>query len=149
KLLRVLEMREVLALGASHPRKVDIKVCAATLKDLRAEVSAGRFREDLYYRIGRPEVRLPSLTERAEEIPWLTFYEFSRIDPKLTANPLFLETCLLRPWPGNVREFLGEVRQAARAALDAGRHVVESKDLPANAGLDMSTETVPMTTAEI
>jgi transcriptional regulator of acetoin/glycerol metabolism len=55
KLLRVLEMREVLALGAAHPRKVEIKVVAATLKDLRAEVTAGRFREDLYYRIGRPE----------------------------------------------------------------------------------------------
>jgi transcriptional regulator of acetoin/glycerol metabolism len=140
KLLRVLEMREVLALGAAHPRKVDIKVCAATLRDLRGEVTAGRFREDLYYRIGRPEVRLPPLCERVEEIPWLTSHELSRIDPKLSANPLFLESCLLRPWPGNVREFLGEVRQAARAALDAGRSVVEVKDLPPNAGQDMGPD---------
>jgi transcriptional regulator of acetoin/glycerol metabolism len=140
KLLRVLETREVLALGAAHPRKVDIKICAATLKDLRSEVTAGRFREDLYFRIGRPEVRLPSLYERAEEIPWLAFHELSRIDPRLSASPLFLEQCLLRPWPGNVREFIGELRQAARAALDAGRTVVEPKDLPPNAGQDMGPD---------
>jgi transcriptional regulator with GAF, ATPase, and Fis domain len=149
KLLRVLEMREVLALGAAYPRKVDIKVCAATLKDLRVEVTAGRFREDLYYRIGRPEVRLPPLGERAEEIPWLTFYELPRIEPKLSVSPLLLESCLLRPWPGNVREFLGEVRQAARAALDAGRHVVETRDLSPYAGQDMGAETAPMNPGEV
>jgi transcriptional regulator of acetoin/glycerol metabolism len=149
KLLRVLEMREVLALGASHPRKVDVKVCAATLKDLRAEVTAGRFREDLYYRIGRPEVRLPPLGERSEEIPWLTHYELKRIDPKLSVSPLLLEACLLRPWPGNVREFLGEVRQAARVALDAGRLVMETKDLSPYAGQDMGSETVPMNAGEV
>jgi transcriptional regulator with AAA-type ATPase domain/3',5'-cyclic AMP phosphodiesterase CpdA len=145
KLLRVLEMREVLALGASHPRKVDIKVCAATLKDLRAEVTVGRFREDLYDRIGRPEVRLPPLGKRSEEIPWLTYYELMRIDPKLAVTPLLLETCLLRPWPGNVREFLGEVRQAARIAINAGRPIVEWKDLSPHAGLDIVMSEMPET----
>src|SRR6185369_11513954 len=91
----------------------------------------------------------PSLGERAEEIPWFTFYELGRIDPKLTVSPLFLELCLLRPWPGNVREFLGEIRQAARTAMDAGRQVVETKDLSPNAGQDMGSETVPMTANEV
>ena len=140
KLLRVLEMREVLALGAAHPKKVDLQVCAATLKDLRGEVSAGRFREDLYYRIGRPEVRLPSLIDRLEELPALAAAELTRADSKLVPSSGFLEACALRAWPGNVREFLREVRQAARAALDGGRSVVESKDLSPTAGEEISAE---------
>ena len=140
KLLRVLEMREVLALGAAHPKKVDLQVCAATLKDLRGEVSAGRFREDLYYRIGRPEVRLPSLIDRLEELPALAAAELTRADAQLVPSSGFLEACSLRAWPGNVREFLREVRQAARAALDGGRSVVESKDLSPNAGEEISAE---------
>ncbi|MEP7119537.1 MAG: sigma 54-interacting transcriptional regulator [Byssovorax sp.] len=140
KLLRVLEMREALALGAAHPKKVDLQVCAATLKDLRGEVSAGRFREDLYYRIGRPEVRLPSLIDRLEEVPALAAAELLRADAKLVPSSGFLEACALRAWPGNVREFLREVRQAARAALDGGRSVVESKDLSPTAGEEISAE---------
>ncbi len=140
KLLRVLEMREVLALGAAHPKKVDLQVCAATLKDLRGEVSAGRFREDLYYRIGRPEVRLPSLIDRLEEVPALAAAELTRADSRLVPSSGFLEACALRAWPGNVREFLREVRQAARAALDGGRSVVESKDLSPTAGEEISPE---------
>ena len=140
KLLRVLEMREVLPLGAAHPKKVDLQVCAATLKDLRGEVSAGRFREDLYYRIGRPEVRLPSLIERLEEVPALAAAELQRADAKLVPSSGFLEACALRAWPGNVREFLREVRQAARAALDGGRSVVESTDLAPTAGEEISAE---------
>lgn len=140
KLLRVLEMREVLALGAAHPKKVDLQVCAATLKDLRAEVSAGRFREDLYYRIGRPEVRLPSVIDRLEELPALAAAELLRTDARLVPGSGFLEACALRAWPGNVREFLREVRQAARAALDNGRTVVESKDLSPTAGQEIAPE---------
>jgi transcriptional regulator of acetoin/glycerol metabolism len=64
-------------------------------------------------------------------------------------GPQFLETCLSRPWPGNVREFLGEVRQAARAALDAGRTVVEAKDLSSRAGQDITHDTAPLNVAEV
>ena len=138
KLLRVLELHEVVSLGASHPRKVDVRICAATLRDLRADVSAGRFREDLYYRIGRPEVRLPSLVERLEELPWLVARELSRVDPRLVAHPLLLETCVMRAWPGNVRELNGEIRRAGRDALAEGRHVVKDKDLAESAGREIS-----------
>ena len=155
KLLRVLELHEVVSLGASHPRKVDVRICAATLRDLRADVSAGRFREDLYYRIGRPEVRLPSLVERLEELPWLVARELSRVDPRLVAHPLLLETCVMRAWPGNVRELNGEIRRAGRDALAEGRHVVKDKDLAESAGREISdtrarpsTPAVP-TTAEL
>ncbi len=137
KLLRVLEQREVVSLGASHPRKVDVRVCAATLKDLRAEVSSGRFREDLYYRIGRPEVRLPSLLERLEEVAFLIVRELERVDPRLTAHPSLIEACVLRAWPGNVRELLGEIRRAGRDALADGRTAVKDRDLPESAGREI------------
>jgi transcriptional regulator of acetoin/glycerol metabolism len=113
KLLRVLETHEVLALGATRPEKVDFQTCAATLKDLRVEVAAGRFREDLYHRIGRPEIRIPSLIERAEEMPWLAVSELRRQDERLSPSASFLEACLLRDWPGNIREFLQDIQEAA------------------------------------
>ena len=140
KLLRVLEQREVVSLGASHPRKVDVRVCAATLKDLRAEVTAGRFREDLYYRIGRPEVRLPSLLERLEELPFLVTRELERVDARLVPHPSLVEACALRPWPGNVRELLGEIRRAGREALADGRTSVKERDLAESAGREISQE---------
>jgi transcriptional regulator of acetoin/glycerol metabolism len=139
KLLRVLEQHEVVSLGASHPRKVDVRICAATLKDLRAEVTAGRFREDLYYRIGRPEVRLPSLLDRPEEMPFLIARELARVDPRLTAHPLLVETCALRAWPGNVRELLGEIRRAGREALADNRTVVKDRDLAEAAGREIES----------
>ena len=149
KLLRMLEMREVLALGAAHPKKVDLQVCAATLKDLRAEVSAGRFREDLYFRVGRPEVRLPSLVDRLEELPALAAAELRRSDPRLVQSSGFLEACALRAWPGNVRELLREVRQAARTALDNGRTVVYAKDLSPTAGDEIAIESKPAPQPEL
>jgi DNA-binding NtrC family response regulator len=142
KLLRVLETHEVMALGASAPRKVDIRVCTATLKNLRAEVAAGRFREDLYHRISTPEVRLPSLVERLEELPWLACAELQRMNPQLVPSALFLEACALRPWPGNVRELLRELRNAGRAALNAGRFSVDAKDLSPSAGQDIAPAAV-------
>jgi transcriptional regulator of acetoin/glycerol metabolism len=154
KLLRVLELHEVVSLGASHPRKVDVRICAATLKDLRGEVQAGRFREDLYYRIGRPEVRLPALVERLEDLPWLLARELAKVDPKLTAHPGLVEACLLRPWPGNVRELLGEIRRAGREALADGRTQVKDRDLAESAGREMeptrtSAPTAPAAPVEL
>jgi transcriptional regulator of acetoin/glycerol metabolism len=137
KLLRVLESHEVVSLGASHPRKVDVRICAATLRDLRAEVQSGRFREDLYYRIGRPEVALPSLLERLEDLPYLVCRELEKVDAKLSAHQTLIEACLMRPWPGNVRELLGEIRRAGREALADGRTSVKDRDLAESAGMEM------------
>ena len=145
KLLRVLETHEVMPLGASVPRKVDIRLCTATLKDLGAEVTAGRFRNDLYFRIHRPVVCLPSLVERLEELPWLARTVFQGMSPELVPSALFLEACALRPWPGNVRELLSELRSAGRAALRAGRVVVETIDLSPSAGLDIPADSRPPT----
>jgi DNA-binding NtrC family response regulator len=132
KLLRVLETREVVPLGGTRPQPIDLGLCAATLRDLREAVMMGRFREDLYYRIGRPEVRLPPLRERPEEIPYLISEEVRAAGR--VADPSLIETCLVLPWPGNVRELRAEVRAAAARAAAAASEVVLPAHLDYRAG---------------
>lgn len=134
KLLRVLEAREVLPLGESKPRPVQLRVCAATHENLREAVSAGRFRQDLYFRLGRPEVILPPLRERIDELPWLIQAELARTRPDRVAAVSFVEACALRAWPGNVRELLREVRLAAHAQLEPDSHQLLAQHLAPDAG---------------
>lgn len=156
KLLRVLESKEVLALGATRPQRVDFVLCAATHKDLHTEVAEGRFRQDLYFRLGRPEVCLPPLRARIEEIPWLIDMAIERMQPApgaaqatpdreapasmerngepLAVTTSFVEACMLRTWPGNVRELLIEVRAAAYEALAAGSKSLAVAHLAPHAG---------------
>ncbi len=134
KLLRFLETGEVYAIGATRPRRVDVRVCLATHRDLRAMVQGRRFREDLYFRIAQPQVTLPPLSERPEEIPWHVEQAIAGLDARLRAHPLLVEGCLLRPWPGNVRELRAAVQSAARRARSAGRERVELDDLAADVG---------------
>jgi len=128
----------VTPLGATKARAVDIRLCAATLKDLRLEVAAGRFRQDLYYRIGLTCERIPALVERIEEIPWLVARSLSAVGESLSPSGALIEACTLRPWPGNVRELLAEIRQAGRRALAADRAWVEPSDLDPSAGLPVT-----------
>ncbi len=143
KLLRVLETREVLPLGATRPERVELRVCVAAHADLREEVQAERFREDLYYRVGRPEVHVPPLRERLDELAWIVAGEIARVDPALRASVRFVEACALRPWPGNVRELLGEVRRAAHRALRAGKAELSEEELDAEAGERLAERTTP------
>ncbi|MBP8806383.1 MAG: sigma 54-interacting transcriptional regulator [Kofleriaceae bacterium] len=146
KLLRVLETGELLALGAARPRPVQLRVVAATLRDLRGAVAAGRFRDDLFYRIGRPEVRVPPLRERLEEIPWLCA---QAVAPRgLPAHPALIEACLLRPWPGNVRELNAEVARAAHEAIEANQPAVRVEDLDEQAGRPTAAAAAPAVEAE-
>jgi transcriptional regulator with GAF, ATPase, and Fis domain len=135
KLLRVLETKEVTPLGDTRGRRIDLGVCAATLRDIPQRVAEGKFREDLYYRLGRPSVTLPPLRERPEEIPFLIDHALASVSPALTPDPAFVESCLLRQWPGNVRELLNEVRRAGYEALEKGRTAVEVVDFATAAGL--------------
>jgi DNA-binding NtrC family response regulator len=134
KLLRALETKEVLSLGAAKPKTVDIHICSASNRDLRALVAAGKLREDLYFRIGRPEVTLPPLRQRPEEIALLLHREVQQVAPQLTLHLSFVEACLLRPWPGNVRELLVEARSAIQAALMQEAPRVEARHLSPSAG---------------
>jgi transcriptional regulator with GAF, ATPase, and Fis domain len=142
KLLRVLETREVMALGASAPRAVDVRICAATNRDLRAAVAAGKFRADLYYRLAQHTIVLPPLRERPEEIPFLAGLAIARVDSSMKASAKLIEACFLRPWPGNARELLTEVRRAAQATANAGARTVGVESLSPLAGTEL-TETAP------
>jgi len=134
KLLRVIETRELLPLGANRPHRIDLHVCSATNKDLKQLVALGRFREDLYYRIARPCVHIPPLRKRIEEIPWLVEAAVKRTSSSASIHASLVELCMLRPWPGNIRELLVEVRSAAQNAAIKASSRIESKHLPEGAG---------------
>jgi DNA-binding NtrC family response regulator len=117
KLLRALENGEVQRVGSLQPRRVDVAVIAATNRDLRAEVAAGRFRGDLFYRLNVVEVALPPLRERREDIPYLTaaFIRVcsNRIRKPITGLTSAAERLLLNArWDGNVRELKNVIERA-------------------------------------
>jgi DNA-binding NtrC family response regulator len=107
KLLRVLEAREVRRIGASAAQPIDVRVVAATNRDLRTEVNAGRFRSDLYFRLAVIKIALPPLRERPEDVPVLVEKFVAALgrapDPELL-TPKFLDELAHAAWPGNVRE---------------------------------------------
>jgi DNA-binding NtrC family response regulator len=118
KLLRVLQTREVLPVGGAKARAVDVRVVAATNRDLRAEVAAGRFREDLYFRLAVIPIRLPPLRERPEDILPLARHFLARwaaeLGRRIVGWAPEVEAWLLRhPWPGNVRELENLIERAA------------------------------------
>ncbi|MCG6940504.1 MAG: sigma-54 dependent transcriptional regulator [Thiohalocapsa sp.] len=116
KLLRVLEERRIRPVGGNAQVTVDARIVAATNRDLAAEVRAGRFREDLYYRLNVLEVRLPPLRERRDDIPALTRFFIGTLSAELGVAPPALDDedlALLcaHPWPGNVRELRNVVER--------------------------------------
>lgn len=134
KLLRVIETKELLPLGATRPHHVELHLCSATNKDLKYLVAQGRFREDLYYRIARPCVHIPALRKRIEEIPWLVEAAVKRTTSSALVHASLIELCMLRPWPGNIRELLVEVRSAVQNAAIKLSGRIESRHLPDGAG---------------
>jgi transcriptional regulator with PAS, ATPase and Fis domain/tetratricopeptide (TPR) repeat protein len=118
KLLRVLEEREVRAIGGGRARKVDVRVLAATHRDLQALVVARAFREDLFYRLAAITVRVPSLRERPEDVPVIAKAILAR-DPTLAHFRLDVPALTVlaeNAWPGNVREMANVLRAAAAIA---------------------------------
>lgn len=134
KLLRVLETGEVAVLGTTRPRKVDIRLCSATHRDLRSLIAEGRFRADLYFRLCAPQVELPPLRQRLEEIPWHVCLATAALAPQLSVHASLIEACLLRAWPGNIRELHGAVRSAVIAARTAGSTTLGVQHLSPQAG---------------
>ena len=117
KLLRVLENGEFQRVGGSQTLKVDVRVIAATHRDLRKEVVTGRFREDLYYRLHVVAIRVPSLAERREDIAllvehFLQKYAEKNHRPRLRVTPAAIERLVAYPWPGNVRQLEHAVERA-------------------------------------
>ena len=117
RLLRVLEERTLRPVGAEREVAVDVRIIAASNRDLAAEVRAGRFREDLYYRLAVVDIRLPSLREYPEDIPRLVHHFMQQLATPLGVAPLVLSHDVLRQlsahsWPGNVRELRNRVERA-------------------------------------
>jgi len=110
KLLRVLERRQIKRVGSSHYMPVDVRIVAATNRNLRREVNASRFRSDLYYRLAVLDVRLPTLRERLDDLPFLVNAVLASLgaanhpDAAPLRSKAFLDDLAAHPWPGNVRE---------------------------------------------
>ncbi len=117
KLLRVLQEKEIRPLGSSRSFKVDVKVVASTNRDLQEEMRAGRFREDLYYRLNVINIELPPLRQRTEDIPLLANHFLEKHSRELGKEglgfaPGVLEELSRRPWKGNVRELENCIKRA-------------------------------------
>jgi transcriptional regulator with PAS, ATPase and Fis domain len=134
KLLRVFETREVVPLGASVGRRVNLRVCLAMQEDPRDQVVGGRLRADLYHRIVPPEVTLPPLRARLDEIAQHVVHAVACAAPGLEVHARLVEACLLRHWPGNVRELRRHLRHAAVCATADGSDSVRVEDLAEDAG---------------
>src|SRR5579883_2778811 len=134
-LLRVLETREVQRLGETEPKRVDCRIIAATVHDLKSRVDAGDMREDLFYRLQVYTVNMPPLRERKEDIPRLARRFLTELAEELGQNgerralsPAALEVLKRYRWPGNIRELRNAIRAAAQASGDA--RVIEPEHLP-------------------
>jgi two-component system, NtrC family, response regulator GlrR len=139
KLLRALERREVKRVGSDRWQPIDVRIVAATNRDLRAEVNAGRFRSDLYYRLAVIEVRLPSLRERRDDLPLIVDALLDRMgmaacpEARLLRSPEGQAELARHPWPGNVRELRNYVERcvamAERPPLVDAREPAPADDL--------------------
>jgi DNA-binding NtrC family response regulator len=127
KLLTVLQRHEVQPLGASKPRPIDVRIIAATNRDIAADVAEGRFREDLYFRLNVVSLVIPPLRERLEDLPWLLgrfLRHFAEAHDREEVNGIdekAMEALRRYSWPGNVRELVNVIERAV--LLCESRHI--------------------------
>ena len=147
KLLRVLQEREFERVGGTRPIKVDIRLIAATNRDLKEAARAGSFRQDLYYRLNVVSVRMPALRERKEDISLLANFFARRFGEKVKRPVVGISpkarACLLRyPWPGNVRELENAIE---RAVVLGSTELIQVEDLPEALVEETAAEGDPIT----
>jgi len=130
KLLRVLEDGIVEPLGGKSSHKVDVRIIAATNRDLGKQIRQGRFREDLYYRLNVGEIKLPALRERKSDIPKLALHILDQINSTIRNPKRFSPEALVRlenhSWPGNVRDLENVIERSARLSR---REILDADDL--------------------
>jgi transcriptional regulator with PAS, ATPase and Fis domain len=136
KLLRVLQERKIERVGELHPRPIDIRVVAATNRDIEAEIKAGRFREDLFYRLNEVTVHLPPLRERGEDILLLARFFLNKYAEQYSSRARgYTNDCIKAMkgyyWPGNVRQLESRVK---RAVIMSDRALLNGEDLGLSAG---------------
>ena len=131
KLLRAIQEKEIMRLGGKKPIKVDVRIIAATHRNLTAMADEGRFRKDLYYRLMVVPIRLAPLKERKEDIPPLVMHFLDKYNKRFgwrkTIAPQVLDRLTEYPWPGNVRELENIIE---RMAVTAGSEVLAIEHLP-------------------
>lgn len=132
KLLRALQEREITPLGSNHPQSIDVRIIAATSKNLAEEVERGAFRSDLYYRVNVVKIEIPPLRDRREDIIPLTRFFMERYNTRMgkkiqDVSPAVKERLLSYHWPGNVRELENAIERAI--ALTLGNEIT-LEDLP-------------------
>ncbi len=134
KLLRVLQEKEIQRVGGEETIKVDVRVVAATNRDLKSDVTEGNFREDLFYRLNVMPLNVPPLRERREDIPLLAQHFLKKFAEKNRKTgkgfvPLAMDMLVNYDWPGNVRELENAIERAV--ILLSGEHITETQ-LPLN-----------------
>ncbi len=153
KILRVLQQREFERIGGTETLHTDARVISATHRDLAREVAAGRFREDLYYRLNVARIVIPPLRDRPEDIPLLAEHILRRVERRhgwgaLSLSPEALLTIQARPWPGNVRQLENALARAvlvARGRTILPEHLdVDDTADPAFPATEDPTEPIPL-----
>jgi len=142
KLLRAIELKEVTPVGMAMPLSVDVRIIASTNKNLHKEVEAGRYREDLFYRLNIVEINLPSLSERADDIPLLVQHFVSKYSREMNKDVHSVDNdvmkCLVgHSWKGEIRELENIIE---RAVIFAESSIITKRELPAF--LDQKTDAV-------
>jgi transcriptional regulator with GAF, ATPase, and Fis domain len=148
KLLRVLQEREVERVGGAHPVRVDVRVVAATNRDLRAAIAAGRFREDLYYRLAVFPIEVPPLRAHVGDcavlVEGFARTHARRLGKRLEGvTPAALERLLAHDWPGNVRELANVIERAAIVAVGPRIDVADLALPPAVASSASASASAP------
>jgi DNA-binding NtrC family response regulator len=142
RLLRVLQERELMPVGAIRPVNVNVRVIAATNRDLRADVAAGRFRDDLFYRLNVFRIELPALRERRADVPLLVEHGLDRLavrgGDRPSCSPFAMRMLQAYDWPGNVRELFA-VLESARIRSSSAR--IEAQHLPSEVRESIGTGT--------
>jgi two-component system response regulator AtoC len=136
KLLRVLQENELKPVGGTKTKKINVRVIAATAKDLKQEIQDGSFREDLFYRLNVLNIKLPPLRERVEDVPLLSQYFVERFNKRLEKkiigiSPSAMSLLLKHHWPGNVRELENVIE---RAVVLSEKNILLPENLPAELG---------------
>lgn len=137
KLLRVIQEREIKPIGENRPKRIDVRIIAATHKDLRTQINEGKFREDLYFRLCVIPIQLPSLRERKEDIPLLAdFFIKKYCNLNDTEEKKFSEAAMSKliheKWPGNVRELENTIE---RAVVLSTQLMIDDKDIQIESGI--------------
>lgn len=130
KLLRVIQERELIPVGGTEPKKIDIQIIAATNKDLEQQVESKKFREDLYYRLNVVPIHIPPLRERIEDIPFLSEHFINIFNSKYEREVILSVNALnllkIQPWHGNVRELENFIE---RLVVTAENRVIDTEDI--------------------